>query len=63
MFYRIKNNEILNLDMNDYALDNFKSSYDIASKVIKEIEDMAKIIIPRVEIGYLAIHIERILRD
>ena len=63
MFYRIKNNEILNLDMNDYAKDNFKSSYDIASEVIREIEDLGKIVIPRVEIGYLAIHIERILRD
>ena len=63
MFYRIKNNEVLNLDMNEYAYNTFKSSFDIANEVLKEIEEIAKIIIPKVEIGYLAIHIERILND
>ena len=63
MFYRIKNNEVLNLDMNEYAYNTFKSSFDIANEVLKEIEEIAKIIIPKVEIGYLAIHIERILSD
>ena len=63
MFYRIKNNEVLNLDMNEYAYNTFKSSFDIANEVLKEIEEIAKIIIPKVEIGYLAIHIERILNN
>ena len=63
MFYRIKNNEVLNLDMNEYAYNTFKSSFDIANEVLKEIEEIAKIIIPKVEIVYLAIHIERILNN
>lgn len=50
-------------DGNEYAYNTFKSSFDIANEVLKEIEEIAKIIIPKVEIGYLAIHIERILSD
>ena len=63
MFYRLNNNEVLNLDMNDYAQTNFKNSYDIAKEVLSEIEKLAKVTINEVEIGYFAIHIERILQS
>ena len=57
---RIKKEEILNIDMNDYVLTNHPYAFEIGKKFCNRIAiALCKPVAP-VEIGYLAIHIERI---
>lgn len=57
---RLKEQELLTLDMNEYTEKTIPHSYEIATNIIKKIEDALSTSIPDNEIGYLAIHIERI---
>lgn len=57
---RLKKQEVLTLDMNEYTQKRIPQSYEMAKKIILKIEDALNILIPNNEIGYLAIHIERI---
>lgn len=60
MFARLKKNEHLKLDMDEYVSTNFTQSYQIAKAICHSIEEKASLKIPYTEIGYLAIHLERI---
>lgn len=58
---RLEENEILTLDMEAYAKSTIPQSYEVATRIIKRIEGALNKLVPQVETGYLAMHIERIL--
>ena len=60
LLLRCKLKERLTIDMDEFTKTNFPTSYDLAKKIIRKFERQLKIIIDDSEIGYLAIHIERI---
>ena len=52
--------ERLTIDMDEFTKTNFPVSYGLAKRIIRKFENQLKVIIDDSEIGYLAIHIERI---
>lgn len=58
---RLKENEVLSLDMESYTKEVMPRSYEVAQKIIQKIEGALGKKVPKVETGYLAVHIERIL--
>ncbi len=63
MIARVTKKERLDLNMNDYCKTNFKFSYEKAEYLTKEIGKLLNLNIQEVEIGYLALHIERIIKS
>ncbi|MDY6062219.1 MAG: PRD domain-containing protein [Erysipelotrichaceae bacterium] len=63
MFARLSKGERLNIDMDSYVSANFPSSYEVAKIICNSIKNSCDFDIPFTEIGYLAIHIERIKND
>lgn len=63
MFARLSKGERLNIDMDEYVCTNFPSSYEVAKVICDSIKKSCDFDIPFTEIGYLAIHIERIKND
>lgn len=61
MIARSLNGEKLKVSMNDYMEIKFPEAYKMAIKVCDEIEKDLKLKLEDVEIGYLAIHIERVM--
>lgn len=57
---RVRKGERVNLDMEDYAKSNFPDAYAIAGQVCRSMEKELGIAIPQEEIGFLAIHIQRV---
>lgn len=57
---RIREKEILSLDMEEYTKSHFPYSYDVAEHIIERIARTINQDVPKVEIGYLAMHIERV---
>ena len=55
--------EKLKIDMNEFTRNNFPVSYSLATDIIKRFEKQLGTVIDESEIGYLAIHIERICAD
>ncbi len=62
MIARVTRKERLDLNMNDYCKQNFKFSYDKAEYLTREIGKLLKLEIKDVEVGYLALHIERVIQ-
>lgn len=60
MFVRSKINEKINLDMDEYTRTKYPLSYKLAQNIKLKLEKGLEIEIDQVEIGYLALHIERI---
>lgn len=60
MLARIKTNEKLNLDMDEYVRTHFPLAYEAAEAIIIQIGKELHRTIPRIEIGYLGLHIQRI---
>ena len=58
---RLKENEVLSLDMESFTKSTMPRSYEVAEKIIRKIEGALGKRVPKVETGYLAVHIERIL--
>lgn len=65
MVARSINGEKLKLNMNDYMSIRYPKSYEMAVQVCKQLEKQlhSKAPLDEVEIGYLAMHIERVLMD
>lgn len=63
MIARCLNGEKLKVSMNDYMIIKFPEAYQMADKLCKEMERSLKLYFDEVEIGYLAMHIERVLND
>lgn len=52
--------EELKLDMNEYMESQFPNSFRIADAVCRHLSRALRIELPKIEIGYLAMHIERV---
>lgn len=60
MLARLDSGEKLNLDMEEYTKTNFPYAYQVARRICQRIEATIHQRVPNIEIGYLALHIERI---
>lgn len=63
MAARILKGETIKLDMNDYISERFPKSFEIAEDICKKLSSELKKEVKPVEIGYLAMHIERVFSD
>jgi transcriptional antiterminator len=63
MAARILKGETIKLDMNDYISERFPKSFEIAEGICKKLGRELKKDIKGVEIGYLAMHIERVFSE
>ena len=63
MAARALNGEELKLDMNEYMEQKFPNSFRIAATVCSHLGRHLEVILPDIEIGYLAMHIERVYAD
>ncbi|MGL4791817.1 MAG: PRD domain-containing protein, partial [Anaerotignaceae bacterium] len=60
MIVRVKAGEKVTLDISDYASSNFSNSFEIAQAVCLYLSKEINKPFSNLEVGYLAIHIERI---
>ena len=63
MVARALNNERLKLNMNDYMEVKFPEAFQTAAMICDEVGRSLKCTLDEVEIGYLAMHIERVVND
>jgi transcriptional antiterminator len=63
MAARTLKGETINLDMNDYIKERFPRSFQIAEDICRKLGSELKRELKDVEIGYLAMHIERVFSD
>lgn len=63
MVARVINKEPLKLSMNDYMSVKFPEAFSMAEYICGEVEKMLKCPLSDAEIGYLAMHIERVATD
>ncbi|MBD7911153.1 MULTISPECIES: PRD domain-containing protein [Clostridium] len=63
MVARTLKGETIKLDMNDYINERFPKSFEIAEEICKKLGNGLNKEIKDVEIGYLAMHIERVFSD
>ncbi len=55
--------EKLNLDMNEYMLDQYPQAYKVATDICKNLEECIGHKLDETETGYLAMHIQRVYKD
>lgn len=60
MLARIKTGETLNLDMDEFVKKNYPLAYEVAENILVRVGRELHHTIPRIEIGYLGLHIQRI---
>jgi len=63
MAARTLKGETIKLDMNDYIKERFQKSFEIAEDICRKLGSELNKEIKEVEIGYLAMHIERVFSD
>ena len=63
MVARAMNNEQLKLNMNDYMGIKIPQAFETAKYICEQVEEMLKCPLSEAEIGYLAMHIERVTSD
>lgn len=63
MVARAMNHEELKLNMNDYMGIKFPQAFETARHICEQVGEMLKCPLSEVEIGYLAMHIERVAND
>lgn len=63
MAARALTKEELKLNMNDYIAQQFPNSFRVATTVCNHLEHHLKVHLPDIEIGYLAMHIERVYSE
>lgn len=63
MVARVINGEELKLDMNDYISENFPDAFQLSKTVCGHMERYLKQPVSDVEIGYLAMHMQRVLAE
>lgn len=63
MAARTLKGETIKLDMNDYIKERFQKSFEIAEDICRKLGSELNKEIKDVEIGYLAMHIERVFSD
>lgn len=60
---RLKEAETINLDMEEFTKANIPKAYGVAQRIVNRVIDAMDTEVPNVEVGYLAMHIDRILAD
>ena len=63
MVARASTGEKLNLDMNEYMLDQYPQAYKVATDICKNLEGCIGHKLDETETGYLAMHIQRVCKD
>lgn len=63
MVARASTGEKLNLDMNEYMLDQYPQAYKVATDICKNLEECIEHKLDETETGYLAMHIQRVYKD
>ena len=63
MVARASTGEKLNLDMNEYMLDQYPQTYKVATDICKNLEGCIGHNLDETETGYLAMHIQRVYKD
>ena len=63
MVARVLKKESLKVNMNDYVEHNFPRSYELARIVCDNLSKALHVQLEEIEIGYLALHIERVSKD
>ena len=63
MVARQMSGEVLKLDMNDYMGQKFPEEFQMASQICEKLGKDMRCQFSKVEIGYLAMHLQRILTD
>lgn len=63
MVARASTGEKLNLDMNEYMLDQYPQAYKVATDICKNLEGCIGHKLDEIETGYLAMHIQRVYKD
>ena len=63
MVARASTGEKLNLDMNEYMLDQYPQAYKVATDICKNLEGCIGHKLDETETGYLAKHIQRVYKD
>ena len=63
MVARASTGEKLNLDMNEYMLDQYPQAYKVATDICKNLEGCIGHKLDETEKGYLAMHIQRVCKD
>ena len=63
MVARASTGEKLNLDMNEYMLDQYPQAYKVATDICKNLEGCIGPNLDETETGYLAMHIQRVYKD
>ena len=63
MVARALKGESLKVNMNDYVQHNFPESYELATTVCDHLSHALRNPLEELEIGYLAMHIERVSQD
>lgn len=63
MVARSSTGEKLNLDMNEYMLDQYPQAYKVATDICKNLEGCIGHNLDETETGYLAMHIQRVYKD
>ena len=63
MVARASTGEKLNLDMNEYMLDQYPQAYKVATDICKNLEGCIGHNLDETETGYMAMHIQRVYKD
>lgn len=63
MIARLNEDETLTLDMESYTKQSIPTAYKVAHKVVGRIQKALDKEVPSIEIGYLAMHVDRILSE
>ena len=63
LILRMNNDEKLEMDISEFTKDRFPFAYDYATKMCNSLSIALNKKLPDNEIGYLALHIERILSN
>lgn len=63
MVARASTGEKLNLDMNEYMLEQYPQAYKVATDICKNLEGCIGHKLDETETGYLAMHIQRVCKD
>ena len=63
MVARVLKGEELKVNMNDYVEHNFPESFKLATIVCDHLSQALRMQLEEVEVGYLAMHIERVYLD
>lgn len=61
LIVRLEQNEYLDMDIDDFMEKQFPEAYKVGIKVINYLKDNLEYDIPKSEVNYLAVHIQRIL--